>query len=204
MKKLTSMVLGLSFTMISFAQAGEIADRAANLADRLAAVEKNLNGREVRDIQYALDQIEYRIEALERWQGPTLQLTCLSNGSSGSWEKFFVTDLKSGTRFGGETEKQTCQKIISTQTRGMVCASNGSSGSWEKFKITKLDSNQVIGGETTFSTCQKLMEKSTRNYICVSNGSSGSWEKFTLLDRQKNQTIGGETTLETCLSTIPR
>jgi hypothetical protein len=204
MKKLSLMVLCFTFSMISLAQAGSLADRAQDIADRLNSAERSLMGRDADDIRYALEQVDYLLQRYDRGDERSGQFTCLSNGSPGSYEKFVITDLGKNKRYGGETSKSTCQDLMRTQEKGLICLSNGSPGSYEKFSVFNFATAKNLGGETSLETCKTLIKNSKRSFMCVSNGSPGSYEKFGLLNRDTNARMGGETSLETCLETIPR
>jgi hypothetical protein len=204
MKKLSLVVLSLTFSMISLAQAGQLAERAQNIADRVASAERNLGGRDADDIRYALDQINYLLQRYDRFQNSDSQVSCISNGQQSVWEKFSITDLRTNKKMGGETSKETCQDLIRTQTKGLICLSNGQQSVWEKFTVTAVDSQAKLGGETALETCKTLIKAAKRSFICVSNGQQNVWEKFVLVNRENNARIGGETSLENCLATIPR
>ncbi|HRO67150.1 MAG TPA: hypothetical protein PL182_06275 [Pseudobdellovibrionaceae bacterium] len=177
--------------------------QSQRIADQLAAVEDQLDARDLEEVRDALDRIDWVLSRYED-RGSRGSLVCVSNGSSGVFEKFRLTDLSTGKSIGGETSLETCRSALASQKFGLLCLSNGSSGVFEKFRIYDLARQASLGGETLFETCLKSVRQGTRAAICLSNGSSGVFEKFSLYNRLTNKRIGGETTFETCQSALPR
>lgn len=176
------------------------ADRLQAQAQKLASVEYQLSPRDQQALDHHLAAIE---QILARFQsGATL--TCLSNGSPGTYERFFVTDPSTGAKIEKATTLENCRQIVSVQNQGLICASNGSPGSYEKFGLYDLGRRQRKAGDTTLQSCLTIVSQSAANFTCQSNSQAGSYEKFHLYNRQLDKAIGGDTTLEQCLGSIPR
>jgi hypothetical protein len=130
------------------------------------------------------------------------QVICISNGDTGSFEKFRPILLSNNTALGGWTQKQTCEVLVSTATWNLMCLSDGDTGNFEKFVIYDKQNQQTLGGKTSFETCKTLISRSNPQLVCVSNGDNGSFEKFTLINLFNQQSIGGQTSLQNCIQSI--
>lgn len=125
------------------------ADRLQAQAQKLASVEYQLSPRDQQALDHHLAAIE---QILARFQsGATL--TCLSNGSPGTYERFFVTDPSTGAKIEKATTLENCRQIVSVQNQGLICASNGSPRSYEKFHLYNRQLDKAIGGDTTLEQC---------------------------------------------------
>ena len=202
MKNLSLISFILVIATALNANAGPLANRAERLADHLKSVEGEMTRRDADEARYAIDQLEYILQNYRESNGGGGRLVCLSNGESGVWEKFVMTDLMNNKQIGSYTSKQTCERLIQGQRRGLICISNGETGVWEKFGPLQMADKKILGGYTSLSTCEKIIQSSTQFLSCVSNGETGVWEKFTLLNRKTNKYMGGATSLESCLQTI--
>ena len=80
-------------------------------------------------------------------------LMCVSNGESGSYEKFMPFDINKRQTKGGGTDVKTCASLIQRSTPGFICLSNGQSGSYEKFRLFNRDQDKPLGGETQLQQC---------------------------------------------------
>src|SRR5689334_22061926 len=90
--KLSVFVLStFAFSGLAGAE-GPRAERLQALSQKLAVVESQLNPEDLRGIEHHLagiDRILYRYQAAGQPAAqPVAQLTCLSNGQAGNYEKF--------------------------------------------------------------------------------------------------------------------
>lgn len=186
------------------------ADQLAALALKLGAVERQLSPGE-------LDSLDRHIAGIERAlaranpSGPPgppgatgPKLACLSNGQSGSYEKFTLSDPATGAPYGKATSMQNCQQLLTVQSQGLLCVSNGESGSYEKFGLYDLARNKLLPGWTKLASCQSLVQRASGPFVCKSNGESGSYEKFQLYNRETEKALGGQTGFDQCLASMPR
>jgi len=201
MNKSSLISFVLSFSFLSFAHAGILSDRAQDIANRLKVAERQLGGRDASDIRYALDQLDYILQAYDRG-GNATNFVCISNGEPGSFEKFTITDLNTNQKLGRATSRATCEELIRSQANDLICLSNGEPGSFERFSIYDFQTQKSLGSESTFNTCKSLVSRSSLKLVCLSNGEPGSFEKFTLYNRSIQQSIGSGTSISNCLSTI--
>jgi hypothetical protein len=185
------------------ARSGSLSTTAQEIANQLASVERDLSPRDRQQIQYSLDQLSYLLSPYNRG-GSSSHLSCISNGSGGAFEKFYVTDLDTNQQLGGATSAQTCRKLIDSQNAGLICVSNGSGGAFEKFSVYDVSARKEIGGASELNLCIQTVTSASRDFVCVSNGSGGAFEKFALYNRRTGQKIGGETNLQNCLISIPK
>lgn len=205
MIKPLATLISAVFVVASFAHAQpreSLADRAQKIANQLQAVQSKISYREEDSILRSLEVIEYILSHYRSYAGD--QLSCVSNGSSGVFEKFYITDLDTGNKIGGETSLNSCREVIESKSHGMICLSNGSSGVFEKFTPFDVKSKKLVGSETNLKSCLELVSNASDAFICASNGNSGVFEKFYLLNRETGRTIGGETSRENCLASVPR
>lgn len=194
----TTFIAFLFFGLSASAIAGQLADRAQGLTDRLGRIETSLRPADLRSIQYSLDSLQ---EILQHYDDDEADLICVSNGQPGSFEKF--TPWYDGKILGGGTDKVTCQKLVRTVNVGLICLSNGELGSFEKFAVYDLNLGKDLGGGTDLNSCLRTVSGARTRYVCLSNGELGSFEKFQLIDRRTGNGIGGETSLANCLEMIP-
>lgn len=194
------MMVLVPLLVTSVASAQGRSTRLQAQVQKLAAVENQLGPRDQQALEYHIAAIE---QILARFQSGA-SLTCLSNGSPGSYERFFVTDPSTGTKIEKATTLEICKQIVSVQNQGLICASNGSPGAYEKFGLYDLGRKQRKPGDTTLQACLTIVSQSAANFTCQSNSQAGAYEKFHLFNRQLDKAIGGDTTLEQCLGSIPR
>lgn len=205
MKKLAICLAFLSLNAYAQEQSitnssAELASRAGAVADGLSQVESQLSEEDSRTIRRALVRIETILEDYGGSGGGQPAAVCLSNGQTGSFQKF--VPYVNGRILGGYTSHSTCQLLIEKMAKGLICVSNGQTGSFQNFTPADAASGGVLGGSTSQQTCLNLIETANRNFMCVSNGQTGSFQKFTLLDRNSGQVLGGSTSYQTCVGSI--
>ncbi len=183
------------------ASAGTLADRARSITFTLQNVEFKLTNQDRLFILGSLQEIEGILNGTPTQ--PYKKLVCLSNGSTGSFEKFAPHDLNTNQIVGGYTDKGVCQELVKRQNAGLMCVSNGSTGSFERFTPMDLQTFSKLGGETTLQSCHQIVARATYDLLCTSNGSTGSFERFTLYSRRTGQEIGGETSFNNCMESLP-
>lgn len=155
MKKIVLAFLVVSFSVMSFAHAGILADRAQKIADQLSAIERSLNPRDAADISYALDQIDYFLYRYGGDRVPDQAFTCVSDGGE-PFQKYHVYHLQNGENWGGATGLAVCQKLVSTSTRSYICLSDGGAP-FEKFTLWDRKNGRYIGTGTGLDTCLNTM-----------------------------------------------
>ncbi|MGZ3806371.1 MAG: hypothetical protein ACXVB4_19325 [Pseudobdellovibrionaceae bacterium] len=205
MKRHLSILMFSVFAISSFAQAqvrATTAERAQYMAEQLKSVESQMSYGDLDAVAYSLDRIERIL--LHYSSVSTTKLSCMSNGSSGVFEKFYIANLNTGKNLGGETTLEYCRQAVEKKKDGMVCVSNGSSGVFERFTIMDAQTEKQIGGGSSLDTCVDLIAQSNAGFVCVSNGSDGVFQRFNLYNRKTDQNIGGQTSKESCLASIPR
>jgi hypothetical protein len=190
-------VMGLMFSSITQAASPRI-ERLQAQVQKLTAVESQLSTDEVHAIDYYIGGIE---NALSKYQS-SAQLVCLSNGESGVYEKFQITDPNSGAVIGGLTTFETCKQLIASQSQNLICLSNGEAGIYEKFGPYDVVRKTQNGGVTELKTCLSLVSQATPMLMCLSNGEAGIYEKFHLWNRNLAKVLGGDTQLMQCLTSM--
>lgn len=173
-------------------------------AQRLAAVESQLNRDDRESIEHYIEKIDrvisgYHVQA----QAGAAPLVCLSNGQQGNYERFTITDAAAGVPVEKGTSMATCKLLLTVQNQGLICASNGEQGNYERFGVYDLARKAVKGGRTNIKSCQALVTGAKGPFVCQSNGEQGNYEKFVLYNRDTDKALGGGTTLEQCLAAIP-
>lgn len=181
-----------------------LSDKAARVADSLQSIEDQLSSQDRKALR---DSLDFALQILSSYDnipgnfpgnGGGRNFICVSNGQSGSWERFYVMDLQKNQKIGGETSKAQCHESISKSNSTFICASNGQSGSWERFSIYNSRTGSNLGGETSFEKCAQATNSSRNGLVCSSNGQSGSWERFSIYDFKEGTKLGGETSFESC------
>ena len=186
----------------SAAQASPLAEKSQRITSFLMTNEDKLTTYDHRDVDNLLQNLEVLLSKYGSGSNEP-KLICVSNGSSGSFEKFSVYNFSKKVNLGGETSKERCYEVIARKNLGLLCVSNGSSGTFEAFTPFDYPRNVKVGGETSLETCLLTVQKAKKEVLCVSNGSRGTFEKFSLFDRNDGKIVGGETSLENCLDSLP-
>src|SRR5665213_2464960 len=116
-----------------------------NQAQRLSRIENDLNPQDRDALDHYLAMID---RVIDHYRPSTPAYVCVSNGETGPFEKFTVTDPATGTHYGAETTLSSCKQAIQGVNQGLICASNGESGAFEKFVPLDLTRQKNLGGYT--------------------------------------------------------
>ncbi|MBC7691161.1 MAG: hypothetical protein H7222_05280 [Methylotenera sp.] len=172
-----------------------------NQGIRLKSVERQLALQDQQILDYYLAAID---SVLSRYPSPmpSASFMCISDGQSGPFERFTLTNTATGATLGNPTTLDTCRKLLLVQKYDLICLSNGENGPFEKFAPYDTVLGKFLGGPTAFKTCQTMVTRSEPSLLCTSNGEGGPFEKLSLYNRKLDRAIGGGTQLEQCLSTI--
>lgn len=204
MKFLVTLILILGFSTSALAQTPpRLSERVKRIAEKIRLNETVMDPADTQALRNLASRMEGILASYEDTQTPQ-GFICLSNGQSGSFEKFNIYNSLTGTIIGGETSKIQCEQSVQSAKNDLICVSNGQTVSFERFSVFDSLKNRVLGGETSFASCLKTVDRSSLAFVCVSNGQSVSFEKFTVYDRKNNRPLGGETSLDNCLSSLPR
>jgi hypothetical protein len=196
----SALVLILGFSIYSgLASADDLYTKAMAVGHQLRGVQDKMHPDDYRYVERSLDSV---MDVLKRYgDGGLADIICVSNGETGSFEKFMP--YTGGKTLGGGTSKTNCQTMIRGQHADLMCLSNGEIGSFENFSVYDLYIGKEIGGGSSLANCLNVVARATPSYVCVSNGEIGSFEKFQLIDRSSNKEVGGETSLSNCLEMLP-
>lgn len=211
MKKGKYLVIGVFAFMSSLSVMAQnsLSSEMQILSDKVGEIEDSMSARDRASIRELLRRIGNITEQYSNGpiHGPQhdphgRHAVCVSNGETGTWEKFRPVSLSNNQALGGFTSKQTCETLVRTSRRDVICSSNGETGTWEKFRPMSIFSGAGIGGYTSLNTCTGNLGQNKSRLLCISNGEQGTWEKFAIYDLRADKTLGGYTQLNTCRNIV--
>ncbi len=191
----------MTFTVSTHAQMN-LSERVSRVASKIKANENSMDPADYQQLRQLTSRMEAILNNYTGLPDDNMSFICLSNGATGTFERFSVYNPATGSLIGGETSKANCEQAIRSARHSLVCVSNGAHGTFEKFLPFDSSLNSELGGETILNNCLQVVTRSTLQFVCLSNGNSASFEKFILYDRRNDKYLGGETSLPNCLSSI--
>lgn len=170
MKTIIKTLLVSSFIFISnqALASDPMTDLAKDIANMVEHHSTKVSKTDRRKIQRKLFEIEaifgdYDLEPVESTDPITKPINevnwiCLSNGLSGSSERFNIYDVAKKENIGSYAKKDSClMSIDNINEQGMMCVSNGLSGSSERFQLYDIDKKQSIGSWSSKASCMQTL-----------------------------------------------